>query len=61
MSFFNLKVYTFVGSPESVVDAALNAAKVAYKLINMQKHKGEHPRLGAMDVCPFVPVRNVCN
>lgn len=39
--------------------SAINAAKVAYKLIDMAKHKGEHPRLGALDVCPFVPVQNV--
>lgn len=35
----------------------MNAAKAGFKLINMRNHKGEHPRLGAMDVCPFVPVR----
>ncbi|XP_021949635.1 formimidoyltransferase-cyclodeaminase [Folsomia candida] len=54
----NRSVYTFVGCPDSVVEAALNAAKAAYGIINMKNHKGEHPRLGAMDVCPFVPVRN---
>lgn len=41
-----------------MVKGALNAAKVAFKLIDMSKHKGEHPRLGALDVCPFVPVAN---
>jgi glutamate formiminotransferase/formiminotetrahydrofolate cyclodeaminase len=41
-------VYTFVGSPNAVVEGALNAAKKAYGLINMKTHKGEHPRLGAM-------------
>lgn len=55
----NRTVYTFVGSPEVVVDGAINAAKVARKLIDMRHHKGEHPRMGAMDVCPFVPVANV--
>lgn len=55
----NRTVYTFVGSPEAVVEGALNSARVAYKLIDMSKHKGEHPRMGAMDVCPFVPVANV--
>lgn len=55
----NRTVYTFVGTPEDVVEGALNAAKVAFKLINMAKHKGEHPRIGAMDVCPFVPVSEV--
>jgi glutamate formiminotransferase/formiminotetrahydrofolate cyclodeaminase len=55
----NRTVYTFVGDPTSVVEGALNAARVAYNLIDMQQHTGEHPRLGAMDVCPFVPVANV--
>lgn len=52
----NRTVYSFVGSPTAVVEGALNAAKVAYKLIDMTTHKGEHKRLGAMDVCPFIPV-----
>lgn len=52
-------VYTFVGDPESIVEGALAAARVARKTIDMRKHKGEHPRFGAMDVCPFVPVANV--
>lgn len=55
----NRTVYTFVGSPDAVIQGALNAARVAYKLIDMTKHKGEHPRLGAMDVCPFIPVQGV--
>ncbi|NXJ79468.1 FTCD cyclodeaminase, partial [Trogon melanurus] len=55
----NRTVYTFVGSPEAVVKGALNAAHVARQLIDMSRHKGEHPRMGALDVCPFVPVRNV--
>ena len=55
----NRTVYTFVGSPESVVNGALAAAKVANKLIDMSVHKGEHPRMGALDVCPFIPVKNV--
>lgn len=55
----NRTVYTFVGEPEAVVEGALNAARVARKLIDMRKHKGEHPRIGALDVCPFVPVSNV--
>ncbi|CAI8012398.1 Formimidoyltransferase-cyclodeaminase [Geodia barretti] len=49
-------VYTFVGRPESVLEGALAAARVAFKLIDMTKQKGEHPRLGALDVCPFIPV-----
>ncbi|XP_068222802.1 formimidoyltransferase-cyclodeaminase-like [Palaemon carinicauda] len=55
----NRTVYTFVGDPIGVVEGALNAAKVAFKLIDMTKHKGEHPRMGALDVCPFIPVRGV--
>ncbi|KAK2532032.1 Ftcd [Columba livia] len=65
----NRTVYTFVGSPEAVVEAALSAARVAGQLIDMSQHTvpilisaplpGEHPRMGALDVCPFVPVMNV--
>jgi len=55
----NRTVYTFVGSPEVIVEGALAAARTAYKLIDMRKHTGEHPRMGALDVCPFIPVSNV--
>jgi glutamate formiminotransferase/formiminotetrahydrofolate cyclodeaminase len=55
----NRTVYTFVGDPETVVEGALAAARVAKDLIDMRNHSGEHPRMGAMDVCPFVPVANV--
>ncbi len=55
----NRTVYTFVGSPETVVEGALNAAKVAKKKIDMTTHTGGHHRMGAMDVCPFIPVANV--
>ncbi len=55
----NRTVYTFVGDEKSVVEGALAATRTAYKLIDMTKHKGEHPRMGALDVCPFVPVANV--
>ncbi|XP_068612581.1 formimidoyltransferase-cyclodeaminase [Brachionichthys hirsutus] len=55
----NRTVYTFVGSPEAVVEGALNAAREALGLIDMSKHSGEHPRMGALDVCPFIPVQNV--
>ncbi|XP_058510758.1 formimidoyltransferase-cyclodeaminase isoform X1 [Solea solea] len=55
----NRTVFTFVGSPEVVVEAALNAARCAFSLIDMTKHSGEHPRTGALDVCPFIPVQNV--
>ncbi len=55
----NRTVYTFVGNPESVVEGALAAARVAAERIDMRTHQGEHPRFGAMDVCPFVPVTGV--
>jgi len=55
----NRTVYTFVGDPESIVEGALAAARIARERIDMRTHKGEHPRFGAMDVCPFVPVSNV--
>ena len=55
----NRTVFTFVGGPETVVEGALNAARVARDRIDMRTHTGEHPRMGAMDVCPFVPVANV--
>ncbi len=55
----NRTVYTFVGSPEAVIEGALNAARVARQKIDMRTHKGEHHRMGAMDVCPFIPVANV--
>jgi glutamate formiminotransferase/formiminotetrahydrofolate cyclodeaminase len=54
----NRTVYTFVGEPDAVVEGALAGARVARKLIDMRHHKGEHPRMGAIDVCPFVPVAN---
>jgi len=55
----NRTVYTFVGDPDSVVEGALAGARVARKLIDMRHQKGEHPRIGALDVCPFIPVANV--
>lgn len=55
----NRTVVTFVGSPESVVEAAFRAIKRAGELIDMSKHKGEHPRMGATDVCPLIPVANI--
>ncbi|MDX9757753.1 MAG: glutamate formimidoyltransferase [Bacteroidota bacterium] len=55
----NRTVYTFVGAPDAVVEGALNAARVAHQRIDMTTQTGEHPRMGAMDVCPFVPVANV--
>ncbi|MBU1566762.1 MAG: glutamate formimidoyltransferase [Proteobacteria bacterium] len=55
----NRTVYTFVGDPESVVEGALAAARVAAQMIDMRSHSGEHPRFGALDVCPFIPVAGV--
>ena len=55
----NRTVVTFVGTPEAVKEAAFRAIKKAAELIDMSKHKGAHPRMGATDVCPFVPVSGV--
>jgi glutamate formiminotransferase/formiminotetrahydrofolate cyclodeaminase len=55
----NRTVYTFVGAKAAVVEGALAAARVARQRIDMRRHRGEHPRLGALDVCPFVPVAGV--
>ena len=55
----NRTVYTLVGAPDSVVEGALAGARAARGLIDMRKQHGEHPRVGAMDVCPFVPVSGV--
>ncbi|MDP2968351.1 MAG: hypothetical protein Q8P64_03970 [Deltaproteobacteria bacterium] len=52
-------VFTFVGEPEDVREAALSFALKAIDLIDMREHKGEHPRLGAVDVVPFVPIHGV--
>ena len=55
----NRTVVTFVGTPQAVIDAAFNAIKKAGELIDMSKHKGEHPRMGATDVCPLIPIKNI--
>ena len=55
----NRTVITFVGPPETVGEAAFRLIKKAAELIDMTKHRGEHPRMGATDVCPFVPVSGV--
>lgn len=55
----NRTVITFVGPPETVGEAAFRLIKKASELIDMSKHSGEHPRMGATDVCPFVPVAGV--
>ncbi len=56
---YNRVVVTFVGSPDAVVEAAYRATKTASEKIDMRKHKGGHPRFGAIDVCPFVPVKGL--
>ncbi len=56
---YNRCVVSFVGEPEAVRDAAFLATKTAAELIDMQQHKGEHPRMGATDVVPFVPISGV--
>ncbi len=56
---YNRTVVTFVGEPDAIVEAAYQATKTAANLIDMRGHKGEHPRIGAADVVPFVPVANV--
>ncbi|MDT8307726.1 MAG: glutamate formimidoyltransferase [Anaerolineae bacterium] len=55
----NRSVITFAGDPDAVLEAAFQAIATAAELINMDEHEGEHPRIGATDVCPFVPVRGV--
>jgi glutamate formiminotransferase/formiminotetrahydrofolate cyclodeaminase len=56
---YNRTVVTFIGEPSSVVEAAFQATKKAAELIDMSRHKGEHPRMGATDVVPFVPLQGV--
>src|SRR2546423_2105166 len=55
----NRTVVTFAGSPEAAVEAAFRAIQKAAELIDMRRHTGAHPRMGATDVCPFIPVSNV--
>lgn len=55
----NRTVVTFVGQPDAVLEAAFQSARVAAGLIDMNQHRGEHPRMGATDVIPFIPVRGV--
>lgn len=55
----NRSVYTFIGDPECVLQAAKNLTDKAIELIDMTKHQGSHPRMGAVDVVPFVPIRGV--
>jgi glutamate formiminotransferase/formiminotetrahydrofolate cyclodeaminase len=55
----NRTVVTFVGNPQAVIDAAFLAIKKAGELIDMRNHKGEHPRMGATDVCPLIPISGI--
>src|SRR5204862_2169011 len=55
----NRTVVTLAGSPEAAVEAAFRGIKKAAELIDMRRHTGAHPRMGATDVCPFIPVSNV--
>lgn len=55
----NRTVVTFVGAPVPVIEAAFAAIKKASELIDMRKHEGEHPRMGATDVCPLIPIANI--
>jgi glutamate formiminotransferase len=52
-------VFTFIGDPESIKDAVFSLAMKAVDLIDMREHKGGHPRLGAVDVVPFVPIQGM--
>lgn len=55
----NRTVVTFVGTPDEVIEAAFQAVKKAQQLIDMRKHKGDHPRFGATDVCPLIPISGI--
>jgi glutamate formiminotransferase / formiminotetrahydrofolate cyclodeaminase len=55
----NRTVVTFVGEPDAVIEAAFLAIQKAGEIIDMSKHKGEHPRMGATDVCPLIPIANI--
>jgi len=55
----NRTVITFAGEPDSVAEAAFRAIETAARLIDLEEHRGEHPRIGATDVCPFVPVSGI--
>jgi glutamate formiminotransferase/formiminotetrahydrofolate cyclodeaminase len=55
----NRTVVTFVGTPDAVVEAAFQAIKKSGEVIDMSKHTGEHPRMGATDVCPMIPIANI--
>lgn len=58
-NYYNRLVVSFIGNKNSVLEAALKAAEKAIQLIDMNQHKGQHPRIGAVDVVPFIPIRKV--
>lgn len=58
-SYYNRLVITIIGEPEKVKEALLNASDTAIQTIDMRKHTGAHPRMGAVDVVPFVPLKNI--
>lgn len=55
----NRTVFTFVGTPDKVIEAAFRGIEVSSKTIDMSRHKGEHPRMGACDVCPLIPIARI--
>jgi glutamate formiminotransferase len=55
----NRSVFSWIGSPEVVLEGAKNASHKAIELIDMSVHQGSHPRMGAVDVAPFIPIRGV--
>ena len=56
---FNRTVVTMVGHPESVLNAVIECTKIASEIIDMREHSGEHARMGAVDVVPFIPIRDI--
>jgi len=58
-NYYNRLVVSYIGNKNSVFTAALNSAIKAIELIDMNSHKGQHPRIGAVDIVPFIPIRNV--
>lgn len=58
-NYYNRLVVSFVGNKRSVLEAAFKAAAKAIELIDMRKHQGQHPRIGAVDIMPFIPIRDV--
>ena len=55
----NRTVITFIGSPDDIINGAFDLINKSLQLIDMSKHSGEHPRMGATDVCPLIPISNV--